>query len=155
MLFRGLVCVLVLLIGPLCLAQVVTVRVVNTADGHPLQNQHVSVSLLNESGEKLPANYEANASLETDVNGEAHFTLPQPAPRHLSVLVRLTSEHWRCGCAVLAATGDVIQKGIVGPLPGGQSKKAATTLKAMPGEILFVARPLSFFERLLYPLEKG
>ena len=153
--FRGLVCVLLLLVGPLCFAQVVTVRVVNAADGHPLQKQQVSVSLLYEKGEKTPAKYEANLSGETDANGEAHFTLPEPAPPHISAQVRLTSEHWRCGCGVLAATGDVIQKGIVGPLPGGESKKAAASLKAAPGGILIVARPLSFFERLLYPFVKG
>ena len=155
MLFRGLVYVLVLLLGPFCFAQVVTVRVINAADGHPLQKQHVSVSLLYDKGEKTPAKYEANLTLETDTNGEARFTLPEPAPPHISVQVRLTSEHWRCGCGVLAASGDVIQKGIVGPLPGGQSKKTTTSLKAPPGEILFVARPLSFFERLLYPFVKG
>lgn len=155
MLFRGVGCVLLMLVGPLCFAQVVTVRVINAADGRPLQKQQVSVSLLYEKGEKTPAKYEANLSLETDANGEAHFTLPEPAPPHISAQVRLTSEHWRCGCGVLAATGDVIQKGIVSPLPGGESKKAAASLKVAPGEILFAARPLSFFERLLYPFVKG
>jgi hypothetical protein len=155
MLFRCLVFVLLLLVEPLCFAQAVTVRVVNAADGHPLQKQQVSVSLLYEKGEKTPAKYEANLSLETDANGEARFTLPEPTPPHILAQVRLTSEHWRCGCGVLAASGDVIQKGIVGPLPGGEPKKTTASLKAAPGEILFVARPLSFFERLLYPFVKG
>lgn len=155
MLFRSFIHVLVLLVGPFCCAQVVTVRVINAAGGHPLQKQHVSVSLLYGKGEKTPSKYEANLTLESDANGEAHFTLPEPAPPHISAQVRLTSEHWRCGCGVLAVTRDVIQKGIVGPLPGGEPKKTATFLKAAPGEILFVARPLSFFERLLYPFVKG
>jgi hypothetical protein len=155
MLLRSSVCVLLLLVGPFCFAQVVTVRVINAADGHPLQKQHVSVSLLYEKGEKAPTKYDANLSLETDANGEAHFTLPGPAPPHISAQVRLTSEQWRCGCGVLAATADVIQKGIVGPLAGAEPKKSAAPVKASPGEILFVARPLSFFERLLYPFVKG
>jgi hypothetical protein len=155
MLLQGLVCVLLLTLGPLCFGQVVTIRVINAADGHPLQKQQVSVSLLYEKGERTPPKYDANLSLETDVNGEAHFPLPEPAPTHLSAQVRLPSEHWRCGCGVLAATEDVIQKGIVGPLPGAEPKKSAAPLKGTPGEILFVARPLSFFERLLYPLVKG
>jgi len=33
-------------------------------------------------------------------------------------------------------------------------KKFAARYKAAPGEILFIFRPLSFFERLLYPLMK-
>ena len=45
-LLRGSACVLLLMLGPSCLAQVVTVRVINAADGHPLQKQQVSVSLL-------------------------------------------------------------------------------------------------------------
>jgi len=154
MFFRGFVCVLLLLVGPFCFAQTVTVRIMNAARGHPLQNQHVPVSLLYEKGEKTPAKYEANLTMKTDANGEAHFTLPEPAPPHISAQVRLTLEHLRCGCGVLATTEDVIQKGIVGPLPGGQPKKAAATLKALSGEILIVARPLSFFERLLYPFVK-
>jgi hypothetical protein len=152
---RDLVCVLLLLLGPLCHAQVVTVRVINAANGHPLPKQQVSVNLFYEKGVKTPAKYDANLTLATDVNGEAHFALPEPAPLHLFVQIRLTSEHWHCGCLALAATGDVIQKGIVDPLPEGESKKAAASLKAIPGEILFVARPLSFFELLLYPFLKG
>ena len=155
MFFRGLGCILLALVAPFCLAQVVTVRVINAIDGRPLQKQQISVSLLYEKGEKTPAKYDANLTLETDANGETHFTLPEPVPPHISAQVRLTSEHWRCGCGVLAATGDVLLKGIVGPLPGGESKRAATFLKPTPGEILFAARPLSFFERLLYPFVKG
>ena len=154
MLFRGFVYVLALLVGPFCFAQVVTVRVINAANGRPLQKQHVSVSLLYDGGQKPPPRSEAIVTLDTDANGEARFTLPQPAPLHMSALVRLTSEHWVCGCRVLAATADVIQMGIVDSVPGGKSKKAAASLKAAPGEILFVARPFSFFERLLYPFVK-
>jgi hypothetical protein len=33
-------------------------------------------------------------------------------------------------------------------------KKFAARYKAAPGEILVIARPLSFLERLLYPLMK-
>ena len=155
MLFRGLRCVLLVLVAPFCLAQVVSVRVINAIDGCPLQKQQISVSLLYEKGEKTPAKYAANLTLETDANGETHFTFPEPVPPHISAQVRLTSEYWRCGCGVLAATEDVIQKGIVGPVPGGESKRGAASLKPTPGEILFAARPLSFLERLLSPFVKG
>lgn len=155
MLLRNLSYVLVLLVSPSCFAQEVVVRVVNATNGQPLGMQHVSVSLLYEKGEETPARYEAILNSETDAKGDAHFTLPEPAPRHISALVRLTSEHWICGCGVVASTEDVIQKGIVGVLPTGESKKSTAALKAAPGEILIVARPLSFFERLLYPFVKG
>lgn len=136
-----------------CLAQIVTVRVIDITNGRPLQSQAVSVSLLYDKGEQTPPKYDATLNLQTNVNGEVQFTLPEPAPMHLSAQIHLTSEHWRCGCAVFGATQDLLQKGLLGPQPGAASKKVDVTAK--PGEILFLARPLTFFERLLYPLVKG
>jgi hypothetical protein len=137
-----------------CAAQVVTIRVIEAADGRPLQKQRVSVSLLYDKNEPTPTKYDAVLSLETDQNGEAQFRLPEPAPAHLATQVNLTSEHWRCGCSLLATTRDLIQKGIVEPKPGPESKKSAVLAKAEPGEILILARRLTLFERLLYPLMK-
>lgn len=142
--------------GQCCLAQTVTVRVVNASDGRPLQNQHVSVSLLYEKGEPAPVKFDANLSLQTDANGEARLVLPKPAPAHMAAQVRLTTEYWHCGCMVLAVTQDVIQKGIVdSAASASESKRSPSLVKAVPGEILFVARPLSFWERLLAPLLSG
>jgi hypothetical protein len=142
---------LLLSLGSSCFAQAMKIRVINAADGSPLPKQQVSVALLYEGGEKTPANYEPVLTGETDANGEARFPIPEPAPAHLSAHVRLTSEHWRCGCMALAVTQDVLQKGIVES--AANSKKSAP-IKPTPGEILFVARPESFFERLLGPLVK-
>jgi hypothetical protein len=133
----------------------IRVRVIDDTNGHPLPKQQVSISLLYEKGEKVPANYDALLQLETDVNGEVQFRLPEPAPAHLAAQVRLTSEHWHCGCTALVDTQDLIQKGLVGPEPGHGSTRSTASVKAEPGEILFVARPFTFFERLLYPLVKG
>ncbi len=149
--FRCVAFIFLLTLGPSCLAQVVTIRVVNANDGRPLQKQPVSVMLSYSKGEKSPA----SLSFETDVNGEVHFDLPRPAPERLSAQVLLTSEHWRCGCGVVVPTETLVQEGVNGPLPGSQSEHSAARIKAVPGEILFVARPLSFWERLLYPLVKG
>jgi len=154
-LFRCIALICLLSIGPCCYAQAVTIRVINSNDGSPLRNQQVSVSLLYDRGEAQPANYNGNLSLETDANGEAHFVLPGPAPTHISAQVRLAPSHWRCGCGVLVATEELIRNGTVGPLPAAESGKSAAPVKAVPGEILFVARPLSFWERLLYPFVKG
>ena len=149
---RYLVCFVLLWVGSSCLAQAVTIRVIAT-DGRPLQKQQVSVTLFYDKGEKHPAKYDAIVSLETNFNGEAQFTLPEPAPAHLAAQVRIDWGRWNCGCSVLAATQDLIQKGIVES--SAVPKKAAAPVKAVPGEILFVVRPLSFFERLLYPFVKG
>jgi len=137
--------------SPSCFAQAVTIRVINANDGRPLQRQPVSVTLSYSRGKKSPA----SLSFDTDLNGEVHFVLPKPAPERLSAQVQLTSEHWRCGCGVVVATNTLVQEGVVGPLPGGLPKPSAARINAVPGEILFVARPLSFWERLLYPFVKG
>jgi hypothetical protein len=149
--FRYVPFIFLVMLSPSCLAQAVTIRVINANDGSPLQKQPVSVTLSYSKGEESPA----SLTYETDVNGEIHFALPKPAPERLSAQVRLTSEHWRCGCGVVVPTKTLVQEGVIGPLPGDQSERSAARIIAMPGEILFVARPLSFWERLLYPFVKG
>jgi len=151
--FRHLVFVVLFSLSS-CFAQVVTIRVVNANNGQGLRKQQVYVSLLYEKGESVPEKYDANLSLLTDANGEVRFALPNPAPAHMSASVRLP-EHWLCGCGVLVTTGEVISRGIVGPGAAAGIGRPATPAKAAPGEILILARPLSFWERLLYPLEKS
>lgn len=155
MLLRYLALIFMLSIGLTCFAQTVTIRVVNANDGSPLQHQPVSVSLLYENGQKPPAKYDANLKLQTDAHGEVRFVLPAPAPAHISAQVRVAPSRWRCGCGVLVATEELTRDGVVGPLPAADAGKFAAPFKAAPGEILFVARPLSFWERLLYPFVKG
>ena len=153
--FLFLIWLLVLLsASPRCVGQTIRIRIINGSNGHPLSKQQVSVSLLYEKTEKTPAKYEALLHLETDTNGVAQFTLPDLVPAHLSAGAHLTSEHWHCGCAapLLVDTKDLIQNGIVA---GREFSSRATPVRAAPGEIIFVARPFTFFERLLYPLLKG
>jgi len=149
--FRYLVIVALFSLGS-CFAQVVAVRVVNANNGQPLQGRQVSVSLLYEKGEPVPEKYDANLSLLTDAKGEVHFALPNPAPAHISAQVHMP-DSWRCACGILAPTEELIHSGIVAP--GVTAGKPATAAKAVPGEILFSAGPLSFWERLLYPFVKG
>jgi hypothetical protein len=133
--------------------QAIRIRVININNGHGLPHQNVSVTLLYGKDGKTPARYEANLRLETDANAEARFVLPEPVPMHLAAQVRLTSEHWRCGCRALTAAQDVIQKGIV-EASSLESGGSAPSTKAEPGVILFFARPFTFLERLFYPLMK-
>ncbi len=151
--FHSSVCLLLLWFGPLCFGQVIKVRIINGKNGRPMPREQVSVTLLYEKGEKLPAKYVTLQTVETDGNGIAEFSLPDPAPAHLSVGAHLTSEYWRCGCAApaLAATPEVIQKGAI---EGRELWSMATPIDARAGEVIFIARPLTLLERLLYPLLK-
>jgi hypothetical protein len=151
--FRSLAGLLLLALAPNCPAQAITVRVVNVDNRRPLEKQRVSVVLMYFKPESVPLKQNLNLSFETDLNGEAHFGLPTPAPKHLSVLVSLTSEHWHCGCWVMVTTETLVKEGVVGTVPA-KSKNAAAHLNAVPREILILARPFSLFERLLYPFVK-
>jgi hypothetical protein len=153
--FRYVAFVSMLWLGPLSLAQTVTVRVVNATNEHPLQKQQVSVSLLYEKGEAKPARYDAHLTLQTDENGQARFLLPEPPPRYLDVRVAIDWGRWQCGCNLLVSAEDVIQKGILDSAASANDLRRSPALaRRVPGEIRFIARPLSFFERLLYPLLK-
>lgn len=134
-------------------AQVIKIRVINLNGSLPLPNQHVSVALNYEKEQKPPAKYDPNLRLETGVNGEAVFRLPEPAPAHLFVNVRLTSEYWHCSCLAIGDTPDLVQKGLV-QSAGHEPAGLATNAKPEPGVVLFLVRPFTFLERLLYPLIK-
>jgi hypothetical protein len=153
---RNLFCLLPIWLGSLCFAQLVTIRVIDARNGYPLQKRQASLRLLYGKNEKTPAKYEPTLLLETDDNGEAQFKLPEPAPEHLEAWVGITSEeHWWCGCLLSVLTQDVVQKGIGGSWPGPGSQKSPVSEKAVPGEILFLARPWTLFEKLLAPLLRG
>jgi hypothetical protein len=142
--FRCLAWLCLLWVGPVSLGQVITIRVINAKNGHPLPKKHIMVFLHDEKNEKGSSHLQ----LETDAYGAARFTLPDPVPIHFSALVRLSS-HWRCGCLALVATQEVIQKG----LAKGQGSTGATIPVATePGEISFAARRRPFFDWLLLTL---
>ncbi len=152
--FRCLVSLVLIWPGSFCLAQPVKIRVIDAHDGHPLGKQHVSLALLYEKGERTQATPPPNLIGETDANGEVQFQIDEPFPSHFSVMVRMTSEYLNCGCWVLGDTKDLIQKGIIGPPPSARREKSDTPPRVAPGEVVVLTRPMSFFERLLYPLVK-
>jgi hypothetical protein len=154
--FRYSVWFLLLSVHSLCLAQRITIRLIDVRDGRPLPNRQVSLSLLYDKDERTPPKYEAALYSKTDSNGQAEFRLPEPAPAHLSAWADVTSsEHWWCICSALVATQDAIQKGYVAPQPGPWAQKKPGSAKAVPAEILFLARPWNLLERILAPLERG
>lgn len=124
---------------------------INGKNGRPLAGQGITVSLLYDGIEKAPAEFSGQLNLQTDDKGEAHFTFPQPPPAHLAASVHIDESRWRCPCNVLGSTENVLRSGIVKVEQGSKTSPITPT----PGVVLFIARPLSLFYRLLGPLESG
>ncbi len=148
---------LILLFGitTISAAQSFKVRVLDGSNGRPLQNQQVLISLLYDKSQAAPAVDDSSLHRTTDSVGEIEFRLPDVAPAHIWVSVRLTSPYWRCGCLAFVSTQDLLLKGVVEDRAQSKSKSPDAQRQEIPGYILFVAHPYSLFWRLLYPLVKG
>ena len=143
-------------LAPACLAQDLTIRLIDATSGRPMPSQPISVAFLYDKKYQpnVPAKPEKGVNLETDANGEVHFQFPATKPAHFAAEARLDRSRWHCGCALLASPDELIKKGIVGSIPAGGSGLPGDLIKAVPGRIIFFASPLSPWERLLYPFEK-
>jgi hypothetical protein len=126
-----------------CVAQEVTVRVVNVKSGQPLPNQGVVVQFMGTKASSSPL------QLTTDAKGDAHFDLPDFQTEHVDVRVVLKTGHWDCGCWVTTDT-KTLQQGIVAYAP----MKNHDMSVAKANEIIVEARPLRVIERLLWPIMK-
>jgi len=139
----------ILLLCTQCSAQALTVRVLNAKNRRPLAKQTVTVQYLNEK----PPGASVPVTLKTDDHGEVRFTVPSPLPATVNVTVSLTSEHWNCGCWVMAEVAKVLHDGVVGPLPSVTTTNVDSS-KPEPAEVLILASPFTFWQRLLYPWVK-
>jgi hypothetical protein len=141
-----LVCLLSL--SPVCLAQPVKVTVVDIR-GRGLSKETVAVQFLYEA----PGKASPPLNLRTNSEGEALFSIPEAAPNSLGVEVKLTSAHWHCACLLIADMETVVHKGVVQAAPD-KAKKLVALPSPEAGRIVFVVRPLTLVEKLLYPLVK-
>jgi hypothetical protein len=135
--------------GPCCLAQSLTVRVVNAANRHPLPGQPVKVALFY-TRDYPPAHFDEDMSATTDARGEALFQLAQPAPEQIFVQAVLPHGKWQCVCNALVVTQEITSAGIVEAADAGHPAPAG--IVARPGEIVLTARPRPFWKRLFDPL---
>ena len=139
-----------LLLCDVCFTQAVKVRVINGNDGRPLPKLAVSVQLFYEKQAKISAPLQ----IETDLNGEAEFNIPGPPPEHIDVRITLTSPYWHCTCWRMAETEELLHKGIVQVSRTNVPNAPIAPANTVPGQIVFITRPYTFFEKLLYPLLK-
>ena len=147
---KGMAVIAVLCLGPLCFAESVVVRVVNM-NGEPLGEQPVTMQL----------RYGKTATGEdriivlryiTDLSGEADFQLPLAKPQALGVDVQFAAKGLHCSCRVVTQTDTVIREGItvVHRAHGSKTSPTSPTIQPRPGQIVFIARPASLFQKVMY-----
>lgn len=152
--FSSLALLLVLLLSTVCLSQTITVRLINQRNGQPLHWAKQTVYLpfpLDPAGQE--SSLARRIAVESDANGEARFELPKPAPEWLQVSLVLSDDKYieDCGCQPDGSrTADVLDKGIV--VWKGTSVSSLDNVKAQPGEILLLLRPVTFARWLLIRL---
>jgi hypothetical protein len=137
----------ILLLCHVCVGQAVKVRVINGNDGRPLPRQTVSVEFFSEK----PPRVSSPLHFETDSDGEAQFSVPE-FTSEIDVRLNLASKHWHCACWVMADTETVLRGGILQTPPTTAPNAPLPPPNMEPGQIVFIARPFTAFEKLLYPL---
>ena len=140
-----------LLMSSVCFAQQVNIRVVGSNDGQPLPGWKINVFFLNPTQGKDAV--KGSQHFQTDADGMARFTLPQPNPEVLNVYAFPQTENWYAG-TVKAETAVVLQRGI-------QSKGVKThgKVRVDPGQILILAQRITLWDKIIRtifgPLERG
>ena len=141
--------VLAVLASANCLAQDVTVRLVDVRNGQVLANEPVSLQF---HVPQVPA----PQSLEgkTGIDGVAKFHLPEPVPPKIAVLV--TNERlYPCYSLLEQETRRVVHEGLVSrcskPQQGCRCKfsKQVSQIQSKPGELVLLVRPFTAWEKFL------
>lgn len=135
---------------PVLAPDTVKVRVINGKNLQPIPKQRVFVQLLYEK----PTKISPSMLIETNANGEAEFSIPEPLPEHLDVRLALTSSHWHCTCSLMTDTEKVFNTGVLKVLASKVPNASNAPVNVEPKQIVFVARPFTFFEKMLHPLVK-
>ena len=133
---------LVLCLAPLCFGEMMVVKVLNGSDGAPVSDQFVTVEF--RSGKTATVDVR-----KTDSSGEARFPMPEVKPETLGVEVHFTARGLHCSCRVQTQTETVVREGLI-VSPRIRHPKTPSAIQAGPGNIVFVARPTSFLEKVLY-----
>lgn len=144
-----------LCITPLGFAQDITIRVMDVTNGHLLTDYQVSIWPLHAEQKSASTNTIPILDIKADNSGIVIFNLPEPIPQRLFIKIDIQAGRWRCGTVEFVDTQDVFRNGVVGLSPAPKRGKTDVVVKAMPGVIVFLARPMTFLERLLYPLVKS
>ena len=160
---RHLALFLLPFLGTTCFAQAITIRLVNTTNGSPVEGQKISIfGISGKTGipeqhphELLKKDAVPDLRLISNDRGEATFEQPRPAPAFFYVHVKLSGPVWDCTCLVRVVTEEVMKKGLEISNPQDDRSPGRFRSQPTPGEIHFRLRPTSRWVRLLWPLIKS
>ena len=136
---------IVLCLAPACFGELVVIKVLNGANGAGVANQLVTVQLryAKSSGKRNDIQIS-----RTDSDGELRFLVRDIRPESLEVNVQVEEKGLRCSCRVKTEPETVLRKGLV--VSRGSLRKTAPAVEAQPAEIVFIARPSGFLEKMMY-----
>jgi hypothetical protein len=148
---RELACWSVILIAfQSSFGQEISVRIIDAQNGRSVRHQVVWMGFY-----EAPANQVfRRAQYKTDWHGVAHIQLPAPPPLKISLSVE--PESFRCAGFVDATTEDILNRGATSQLNKVRCElsKPLSPTDPKPGEVVIFAHPMSWWQRLLAPLEK-
>jgi len=133
-----------LCMAPRCFAEYMTLKVVHEGDGTPVSEQYITMQLQYEnSGEQR------QISQRTDSAGEARFRVPLRRPDSVRIEVHFNERGFRCSCRVQTEPETVFRTGLV-IAPRTRKSENSSLIEARPGQIVFVARPSSLLQKILF-----
>ena len=125
----------------------ITLRFINPETGKPVSGMVVGVTAWNvDVFHSMTAEIVAGVNKKTTKAGLIVFTLPNPIPRHLGFSM---DPYLNRGCSTGEfSPEEVLRSGAVAKYDSTKCGPTRVVVKAAPGEILVLDRPLSLWERM-------
>ena len=135
----------VLWLAPSCFGELVVIKVLNGGNGAGVANQLVTVQLRYAKSAGKPNDIQIQ---RTDSDGEMRFLVHDIRPESLDVKIDFDGKGLKCSCRVKAEPETVLREGLV--VGRGSLPKNSPPIQAEPAHIVFIARPSSFLEKVMY-----
>lgn len=132
---------------PVCWAQDITIRLLDVRNARPLANETVNVQFHVAREDDIRM-----LKAKTGPDGTTTLRLPEPMPQAIFVLAGYP-DLYPCSALSTIDTHQVISEGLVSrcckPVQQCRCKfgKQILQLHARPGELILLARPMTWFER--------
>lgn len=126
----------------------ITFRFINPESGKPASGMVIGIAAWNvDTHPSKATEIVASINTKTDKAGKIIFHLPQPIPKHMGIS---TDPYLVRGCAGkdIFSPDQVFRFGAVATYNSAKCGPTRVVMKATPGEVVLLERPLSLTERM-------